>query len=132
MVDLNTNATELSPPPPLREAAGKDTALFLIECADGFLRLVVRVGNVGLGELPPGLSVTVYALDEDTEVALASVQTPEVIESGQTSQGLVIELDPADLPLGSLRVVVDEDGGAGVLDECREDNNEQILEGLCD
>ena len=47
VVDLNTNATELSPPPPLREAAGKDTALFLIECADGFRCAVLHCMGEG-------------------------------------------------------------------------------------
>jgi hypothetical protein len=116
-------------PPPALDALLYPVDVCEIECEEGYLQLVVRVSNGGPNPIPAGVPVTIYAVDEEGEVAVASLETPEEIASGDTSEGLVVELDPADVPSGTLRVVVDEAGG--VLDECQEDNNEQLIEGLC-
>jgi hypothetical protein len=107
--------------------------LCTLECDQGLLRLVVQLGNAGLVEIPAGLSVAVYAgLDADDE-ALGVMVTTEAAVSGGSSEALVFDLDPDDLPEGALMVVVDDDGtGLGSLDECHEDNNALVItEGLC-
>ncbi len=67
--------------------------------------------------------------DSHNTLVVASLETPAAIGSGQTSEGIVVDLDSVDVPWGVLRVVFDEED---LVDECREDNNEVVLEGLCE
>jgi hypothetical protein len=123
-------SSALAPLPDL-DAALHPVRVCEVRCADDYLRLVIRVANAGVGELPAGVPVTVYALEDGGEVVVASLVTPAAIASGQTSEGMVVELDPVDVLSGTLRVVVNDADGESLLDECKEDNNEILLEGLC-
>jgi len=38
-----------------------------------------------------------------------------------TSPGVIVDIDPADFPGGKVRVVVDDDNGVDLFDECHED-----------
>ena len=61
-----------------------------------------------------------------------STEADASVFSGFTTEGVTYRIDLADLPTGTLVVVADDDGtGTGTIDECDEDNNELVLEGLC-
>lgn len=97
------------------------------ECEGGFLRVVVSVGNTGLGELPAGVPISLYSKD----ALLATSYTSDPIAAGATSEGMVFHLEP-DTVGKDIRVVADDDNGSGVIVECKEDNNEELIEdGLC-
>ncbi len=51
----------------------------------------------------------------------------------RTNPGMVVTLDATAFPEGRLLLVADDDGGgAGLVTECSEDNNELLIEeGLC-
>jgi hypothetical protein len=105
----------------------------LDECDRGTVQVVIQLGNGGLGEIPVGLPVSVYAGAGDDRLLLQTFTIPDAVVSGATSPGVAIVLDSSSLPDGVLTIVVDDDGtGAGTLTECSEDNNELIIEeGLC-
>lgn len=47
VVDLNGKVLEMEALPPLRECVGKEAALFLIECADGFTCALLHTQGEG-------------------------------------------------------------------------------------
>lgn len=58
--------------------------------------------------------------------------TETIIRSGYASEGLTFRFNMADVPIGAIIIVADDDGtGVGVIDECDETNNELILRDLC-
>ena len=59
--------------------------------------------------------------------------TSAPIFSGESEAGMLFLLDPADVPDGELKFVVDDDGlGSGAVSECDEDNNELIIFARCE
>ncbi len=102
------------------------------ECDSGMLRVVFRVGNGGVEPLPPGVVASLYARHETGWVFLESRTTATAITPGQTTAGWVFDLDPATVPLGILRFVVDDEDGTSWVTECHEENNIVVVnEGLC-
>lgn len=102
------------------------------ECEDGLLRLVFRIGNGGVEPLPPGISGSLYARAEGSWNLLETQTTAAQIMPARTTPGWVFDVDPADVPLGVVRFVADDDGSGGWVTECHEDNNEIIVnDGLC-
>ena len=103
-----------------------------VECDDGYLRLVVRVGNGGTEALPAGLPVSLYRWTGTEWEWMETRTTVDSIPSGETTAGIQFDLAPADVPEGQLMFVVDDDDGTQILTECHEDNNVlEISEGLC-
>ncbi len=95
----------------------------LDDCDDGILQVVVRIGNAGVIDLPAGVMVSLYSMEGGRAVFVESQNTVQEIASGETTYGMVFELDPALIPEGHVRVRVDDDNGLGVIGECHEDNN---------
>ncbi|MEZ4382088.1 MAG: FG-GAP-like repeat-containing protein [Nannocystaceae bacterium] len=101
------------------------------EC-DANLQVAVQIGNGGTAPLPAGVPLSVYGLSDGAWVHLMTLVTDAAIEPGATNPGFVFDVDPLDMPDGQLRIVVDDDAGVELIDECHEDNNELILdEGVC-
>ena len=97
------------------------------ECASGHLYVTVVVGNQGLAEMPAGVPVSVWSGSD----WLATLYTDEAVESGQSTKGMIFDLDP-DRISGDLTVKADDDNGVAILAECKEGNNEmKIKKGLC-
>jgi hypothetical protein len=102
------------------------------ECDAGLLRIVVRVGNGGVQPLPAGVVGSLYARIEGGWALLETKATGVAILPARTTPGWVFNIDPADVPLGVVRFVVDDDNGTSWITECHEDNNELIIsDGLC-
>jgi hypothetical protein len=102
------------------------------QCEDGLLRVVFRIGNGGVQALPSGVSASLYARIETGWQLLQTRATAVEILPARTTPGWVFDVDPADVPLGVLRFVVDDDGTEGWVSECHEDNNQIIInDGLC-
>jgi hypothetical protein len=103
-----------------------------VECDEGYLRVVLRIGNSGTEALPTGVPVSLYAWVSGAWSHLETKTTTAEIPSGGTSGGLQFDLDPVNVPENLLRYTVDDDNGSEVLTECHEDNNIiDIEDGLC-
>jgi hypothetical protein len=102
------------------------------EC-DANLQVVLQVGNGGTAELPAGVPVSLYGLSDGEWVHFLTVVTDEAVAPGTTTPGIVVDVAPSDMPDGQLRVVVDDDNGVELIDECHEDNNAAVIdEGVCE
>ena len=73
------------------------------------LQLTLQVGNAGTAGLPAGVK------------PLTTLTTDAALDPGATSPGVIV--NPMDFPGGKVRVVVDDDNGVDLFDECHEDNN---------
>jgi hypothetical protein len=104
-----------------------------IECEQGILQVVIQLGNSGLASVPGEIPISLYAESMEELVLLQTIYTENPVVSGRSNPGLVVVLDPADVPDSKLWIVVDDDGAGGsVLDECNEENNAYLIEdGLC-
>jgi len=116
-------------------SAGDAVPVLLDLCAvDCPQKLIVafQIGNGGTAVLPAGIHASLYGLDDMMQwVFLTGVVTDAEIAPGATSMGFVVELDPLAVGDG-LRLVVDDDNGVDLIDECHEDNNTlEITDGLC-
>jgi len=102
------------------------------ECDDN-LQVVLQVGNGGTAELPAGVPVSLYGLTDGEWVHFLTIATEAAVAPGSTTPGIVLDINPVDMPEGQLRVVVDDDNGVELIDECHEDNNSAVIdEGVCD
>lgn len=103
------------------------------ECDNGKLTVVFYLGSGSTSDLPANVPVALYAKQAGDWVLLETRTISTEIASGSTSEGILFELDPANVPAGELRFVVDDNGtGTGILTECHEDNNVLVInEGLC-
>ena len=89
------------------------------------LTLMVRVANAGLDDVPPGLGVSVWALDPGGPAEFVTTEyLPEPLDSGTYSGPLSIPLDPSYAGR-EIRVAVDVllNLPEGLHDECDEDDN---------
>ena len=104
-----------------------------IECEQGTVQVVFQLGNQGLADIPIGIPVSIYTEENGTRILLHTINTESIVFSGRSSPGIALTLDLSTIPEGKLWIVADDDGsGAGILDECVENNNELLLEtGLC-
>ncbi|MFZ5479582.1 MAG: FG-GAP repeat domain-containing protein [Myxococcota bacterium] len=103
-----------------------------VECEDGRLRVTVIVANKGMGEIPAGIAVSAYALQSGQAVYLTTKYTTEAIPSGESTTGIVFDVDPADVLDGELWFTADDDDGSAALTECHEDNNTLVVDdNLC-
>jgi hypothetical protein len=93
------------------------------DCDAGVLQVVVRMGNGGVEDLPSGVPVSLYALQGGRETFITSEESVQTVAAGETTYGMVFRIDPASVPTGRLKVVVDDDDGLQKVGECHEDNN---------
>ncbi|MDP6931361.1 MAG: VCBS repeat-containing protein [Myxococcota bacterium] len=104
-----------------------------LECEDGVLRVMARVGNQGAAPLRPGIPVTLYAVDGDTRTALETQWTDLMLEPGEVSADLSFEVAVEDGGADGLVLLVDDAEGLTYVRECHEDNNEAVFEdAVCD
>jgi hypothetical protein len=112
--------------------AAADAVLELVavctdDCADGTVRVVIRVGNSGVVELPKGVAVSAYRWSAQSHQLLETVLTDGAIQSGNTTVGITFSV-PADLWLdGQLLIRADDDNGTELLAECNETNNAVVV-----
>ena len=93
------------------------------DCADGPVVLSLQVTNHGSLPVADGTSLAVYAVEGGTLRNVANARLP-ALAPATAADGFLLELAPADIGPGGLRVVVDDDGaGAGSVREVDEDNN---------
>lgn len=103
-----------------------------VECDAGRLRVTVRLGNRGTATLPAEIDVSAYAVRNGAAVYLETQTTTAEVASGETSAGLVFDLDPAAVTEEGLLFVADDRDGAQQIAECDEDNNDlEVRDGLC-
>jgi hypothetical protein len=108
----------------MSDAVPVDLDVCTEECDDGRLRVIVRVGSAGVEALPEGVQWRLYADQSGAWVEVANGSTAGVLEPGESSSGVPVDLSPDDVPGGRLRLVVDDlGGGIGALTECHEENN---------
>ena len=100
------------------------------DCDEGWLRVVVRVGNGGLTTMPVGVSVQLYGDVGGELVLLAEQSTPVPVASGETSEGLLFELS-ADQAETTLTVVVDGTADDVLLMDCNTDNDTSSTTTVC-
>ncbi|MCB9766211.1 MAG: hypothetical protein H6739_40925 [Alphaproteobacteria bacterium] len=104
-----------------------DAALQLVEtcaCDEGRVRVVVRVANKGLAELPAGLPVALGVGENGAWLALETLETEAPVAPGGTTPGLVFDLDAEVLYSDTLEVRVD---GAALI-ECDPADNTLLVE----
>jgi hypothetical protein len=90
-------------------------------------QVAVQVGNPGGLEAEAGARIALYRLDGTTETLLALEVVPDAIPSGETSATIVFPITKGDFGSDGILVRVDDDGtGAGIQDECDEENNEDV------
>jgi hypothetical protein len=104
-----------------------------VECGEGTVQLALSPNNEGLADAIDGVNLAVYAEQTDgSRVLLEVLPAEDLHRAGYATEGIVLQLAMTDLPTGTLILVADDDGtGMGVIEECDEDNNELVLEGLC-
>jgi hypothetical protein len=125
--DLGAGGTMVS-----ADAVIELTDVCAIECESGRLEVVVIVGNGGLEELPAGVAISLYTGPEGSETLLETRTTAAPLAPGASTDGLLYELDPAEVLGDRLVFRADDDGGVGSFTECHEDNNVLVVdEGLC-
>jgi hypothetical protein len=93
------------------------------DCDAGALQVVVRMGNGGVEDLPAAVDVSLYSLQGPRATFITSQDSVQTVAPGETTYGMVFTIDPALVPSGRLRVVVDDDNGLQLVGECHEDNN---------
>ena len=101
-----------------------------LECGEGRLRAVVRVGNGGMTDMPDGVPVQLYGDYGGTQVLLDERGTSEVVAPGDTTSGMVFDLDPTYVET-MLTMVVNGETDAALFVECNEDNNETSTSDVC-
>ena len=101
-----------------------------LECGEGRLRAVVRVGNGGMTDMPEGVPVQLYGDYGGTQVLLDERGTSEVVAPGETTSGMIFDLDPTYVET-TLTMVVNGETDAAVFVECNEDNNETSTSDVC-
>jgi hypothetical protein len=103
-----------------------------VECDEGRLRVTVVVGNEGTGDLPEHVAVSAYAYQGGVAVWQTTKYTEAAIPSGQSSEGIVFDLDPSQITDRKIEFRADDDDGTGAITECHEDNNTLVVDdGLC-
>lgn len=122
---------------PVSGGAAVDVVPFAVvcdeTCADGFVGLMVRLGNQGLADVRSDVAVSVYTETAGQRMLLQTRRSRHLVRSGEVSDTLSFRLDPAVIPDGVLIIRVDDNGGFTELNECYEDNNELRLEDVgCD
>lgn len=106
-------------------------AVFCAEhCAEGRVGVLVRLGNGGMAEMRRDVPISVYSEISGQRYLLQTQTTTREVNPGRASEAVAFELNILDIPDGRLVVVGDDYGGYGGLAECREDNNELVLEGV--
>ena len=103
-----------------------------VECGEGRVQISFYVGSMGMGDLPAGVNASLYAKRGPNWELLETRTVSSAIGAGTSSEALVFELDTADLPAGTVKFVVDDAAGTQAVSECDEDNNEIIVEQLCE
>jgi hypothetical protein len=89
------------------------------------VQVAIQVYNTGALPVPPGVPVALYSARGAGRVLLDTWTTPSEVPAGALMAGHVFTLTSGQLDPEGLIVVVDDDGtGAGIVYECREDNNE--------
>lgn len=102
------------------------------ECDAGKLWISVAIGNQGTEPMPAGVPIDAWALQGGNPVWLSTQYTTAEVEPGGASDGMIFEIDAAQLTDGVLQFIADDDNGKQVLTECNEDNNTlRIEKGLC-
>ncbi len=100
------------------------------ECDEDRLRVVVRVANRGMTDLPAGVPVAIYGRYSGSWALLEETVTSEVVPSGSTTEGMVFDL-VAGYVQGELEVRVNGSAGTAVVVECNEDNNTATSTDVC-
>ena len=96
------------------------------ECSDGILVVTLHVGNEGASALTAGATLEVIVVVGGVEMAIQSVDLPDVLAEGTWADGLLFELDPAGVEQVIFRITTNEE-------ECNTDNNELVVAGpFCD
>lgn len=100
----------------------------LEECIHGRVVVHVSMGNAGAVGLRSNLPISFYSEDADgTRTHLATEWVTEVVDEGATSTLLRVVFDADVLAGRSLVAVVDDHNGSSLVDECLEENNEQVF-----
>jgi hypothetical protein len=79
------------------------------------------------------IPVAVYAERESERELLVVEELPDRVPGRYSSDSLLIEVAMRDVDRDPIVVRVDDDGtGTGIQPECDEDDNEAVIESLCD
>ncbi len=102
------------------------------ECAEGNLTVWYSLGNQGYGDVADAVVVELWGDTGSGLVFLASEPWSGTVEAGRQTRSAQFDLTGVPLPLYGLVITVDggDDPGAGILDECHEDNNTAVWDDL--
>ena len=100
----------------------------------GTVAISWQVSNPGGADSTDATTLSLYMLDEAGAETLYATESIGVIPTGESLASGEFVVPAADFGAGGFTLRVDDDGtGAGVLEECHEDNNEVVYaESFCD
>jgi hypothetical protein len=105
-----------------------DLTASLASCENNMLDIVATVRNQGNLGVPAGIEVRLYEGTDDTGVFVGSQYTSMSLLPGQTEQVIwqfpFVQNDP---PIDFYVTVDGDDAAAGMVTECNEDNNSDVL-----
>ncbi len=101
-------------------------------CVDSsVLQLAVSLSNQGARAVEEPIEVALYRVDDGVESLLQVQRIEPPLEAGMSGPGLIFELQRGDVGGQGLLIRADDDGGgAGELDECLEEDNEDSWDAL--
>jgi len=93
-------------------------------CEEGSFKILLRLGNGGMGTLPLGVPSTLYATTDTQSEAIITLWSTSPLGPGTSTEPYILELDAALYGQAELDWVSDEDeNGQGHFVECDEENN---------
>jgi hypothetical protein len=128
----NFRSGDLTPPSGSAQPDAVPLAEVCVEsCGAGTFLVNLRLGNSGAGGLRGELPVSIYNERADgLRTLITTVWTTDSADKGHVTSLVTVEIDVASVPDGTLVFVADDFEGQSWVSECREDNNEQRVEGV--
>ncbi len=102
-------------------------------CEEGSFKVLLRLGNGGMGTVPVGVPSTLYATTDTESEALITLWSTAPLDPGTSTEPYILELDAALYGQAVLDWVSDEDEyGQGHFVECNEENNTTTETVVCE
>ena len=104
-----------------------------LECEDGAVELIFRIGNAGTSALREDLRATVFSIDSGLWTPIEVIEVSPPIYPGETSEEFRLRFSTDDVGPSGLALVVDNAEGVPSVRECDEENNVLLIpEATCE